>query len=298
MMSVLLRTAGLLTAGIGASLLVGCYDSQPIAHGPGGSDGGATGGSSATGGRGGSAFLGDTGGAPAGSGGAVAPIGGTTGIAGANGTGGIAGMSGSIGGATGMLCSSADIVVAGDLLGPNDTMVQQPLSISVTVASITPGTGGTDGKRTSQTLSLTSATGETWTFHVGMVGLPADLLTVGETVTLDAVFSSGVPTITLSRSGRLVIFFYSYHAFMGPFPPTLSKFGVTVTDDGAVCTNQSPSCTTTTHRARVTAGAASQTVVPGESAMIGALTVVLDRFQHSDCFDPDQAMVMGGWQGQ
>jgi len=313
-----LRESGTVAVAIAAVLLVGCYDNQHIAAGPGGS-----GGLSSTGGvAGGAGTAGDSGGAPTSGGGSTLPTGGMTGIAGTSGTGGIAGSSGtsgiagssgtggiagtsgtsgiagssgSVGGAMGMACPSTDPVVGGALIRPNGTSYLN-VSIPVSVTSVTPTSEPFDGKRAFQTITLTSAASEIWTFHVGMVDLPANLLTPGETVTLDVAYSSGVPVVTLSRAGRLVIFLYDYHAFMGPFLPDLSKFGVNVTDDGVSCTNAYSSCTLNLHRARVTVGGASQAVAPGTSATLGSLTVVLDRYQHSDCFDPDQALVIGGWQ--
>ena len=283
-------------------LLGGC-DNQRIV-GPGGNGGGTSAGGTTAGPGGGAGTVGDTGGSPSGGGGAVAPTGGTTGGGGGapvvptGGTTGVAGATGTggIGGATATACSNPSAPLTGGELSWPSGMSRQSISIAVTVASVTPTSDPTDGPRAFQEITLASAAGEIWTFRVGMMGLPANLLTAGETVTLDVVFSSGVPLISLARGGRLVIFFYDYHAFMGPFLPNLTKFGVSVTDAGVSCSNESPSCTVSWHSVRVTAGGASQVIAPGSSATLGSLTVVLDRFQQSDCFDPDQAFVMGGWQ--
>jgi len=93
---------------------------------------------------------------------------------------------------------------------------------------------------------------------------------------------SGFPvynqSLVLARGGDLIVFAAALGRRTLPVPD-LGSFGVTVSDDGAVCQRGGYSyCIGRSHRARVTMGGDSATLAGGETSTIGWLTFTVGFF--------------------
>lgn len=117
-----------------------------------------------------------------------------------------------------------------------------------------------------------------WTVAIDALRLPANLLTVGETVELDVSASvdltQSYPTVTqdvaLSRAGQLIAFGASLES-MAVGPPDLRRHGLVVVDDGVTCesTHTIIGCARRLHRARFSIAGETAVAHPGQTVNAG-----------------------------
>jgi hypothetical protein len=161
-------------------------------------------------------------------------------------------------------------VVAGPcaaLYGPGAT--QQPLAMKQITLAVPAG-----GSQSAQNLSL----------YVPLPELPADLIKAGDRLMLQAdvapsphVFSVQTQVVVLSRGGRLVLL----TAFQPGSLPTLTEYGVKLTDEGISCVfdpSTIGACLTAQREVGVTFDGQTARARMGETVRVGDLTLLLSSF--------------------
>lgn len=271
----------------------------------GGEAGAARGGAVGSGGaQGGAAGTNGNGvGAAAGNAGAGSGSGGTA--AGSSGEGGTAG--GRAGGSGGMPPTTACMLydstaVSAALLDENGLMAALP-STPVTVVSVGPSPEGTPyvSPGVTREILLRDGAAKEWRYHVGLPGMPDDLVKAGDalilTSTIVRFFSDG-QLIVLGTASELVVFTVS-----APLdtPPNLDSYGLTLGYGAATCTSSTFLCTGSESPILITSGNSTQSIQPQETKTVFSLSFTNARtFRHDDTFscsnlDPPDSFIYGAF---
>lgn len=283
------------------------------AAGHGGSGGGGGDGATAGGGRGGD------GGSMAGAGGGAGGIGGTGGgaVAGMAGSGGPAGSSaGGRGGAGGVLVTGhggtggapsdqpcpAGVVVTPTsrslILGADGMPLLASVAAPVVVTEIQRATSGVISRVT----LMQETSSQQWTWAPWIQDLPDDRIKVGDHFDLNVdaracaypTTTDACQTVVLARGGSLIVFTSQQS---GPTPlPALDSWGFSIASAGIICsTGGFPGCRTVIIAAKVTVGAETLTLVPGQSGAIGDLSFRLASYGSPSGCDPVGWFTMSGF---
>jgi hypothetical protein len=129
-----------------------------------------------------------------------------------------------------------------------------------------------------------------WIFFARIPDLPSDLLRVGDQIDLHVtalvVGLSTLPainqTVVMSRNGQLILFASNLRSPTGGRMPRLDDYGIALTDEGPICNYivlpPFSSCSFSDHRTRVASGGQSATLSPGETILVGNLSLSVSVF--------------------
>ena len=192
-------------------------------------------------------------------------------------------------------------IVEACVLSSDGALVATPLVGAMTISAIedipagacritgfdSPIPSPPSGTERATRLTLDAGDGTRRNVVIRAVGLPPALLRVGETIDLSlqawedvAAFSRTLnQTFVLARGDQPVFVAATLTLYRLPMP-NLTAAGIQLDDDGIVCRGTfSMSCTPEDHRLRASYGGESATLLPGETAQLGSLTLMLESFR-------------------
>jgi hypothetical protein len=134
--------------------------------------------------------------------------------------------------------------------------------------------------------------------------MPTNLLTVGDAfnMTVDASLSPGFfpalkQTVVLARGSDLVVFAASLDKFFSAPLPSLSGWGITLTDLGAQCETPGFGCLLRPHSLKVTVATEDVVLSGGQSQPVGWLSFTNGTFNENadtgSCDSPFRTRLAG-----